>query len=70
MRQAVQLPNHEVCHIIGITFGVDALQIPRPSPVAMIEREQCLLGERRHELNGEKWIASSLFMNQFCQRGD
>ena len=37
--QAVQLPDHEVHHIIGVTLGLNATQIPRPSPIAMIEGE-------------------------------
>ena len=32
--QAVQLPNHEVHHIIGVTLALNATQFPRPSPIA------------------------------------
>src|SRR5271165_2282587 len=34
----------------------------------MIEGEQPLLGQRRKKLNCEKWIATSLFVNQLRQR--
>ena len=44
--QAVQLPNHQVHHIVGVTFGVDAIEVPKPSPIAMIESEQSLFGQR------------------------
>ena len=34
----------------------------------MIEGEQSFLGERRKELNGEKWIAAGLLVHQLRQR--
>jgi hypothetical protein len=68
--QAVQLPHHEVHHSIGVPLGVNALQVPRPSRCAMIEGESRLLGKRRHELDGEKWIASRLLVHQVRQRSD
>src|SRR5258707_15824739 len=68
-RQTAQLPNHEINNVIGVTLGVNAIQVPRPSPFAMIEDEQRLLGERRNKLNGKKWIAGGLLVNQLRQRG-
>ena len=62
-RQAVQLPNHEVRHVIGVTFGVYAIQVPSPAPSAMIEGEQSLIGKRINKLNDEKWITSRLSVN-------
>ena len=38
-RQAVQFPGHEVDHIISVTLGVNAIQVPGPSRMAMIEGE-------------------------------
>ena len=67
--QPVQLPDHEVHYIIGVAYGVNAIEVPRPSRIAMVEREQALFSERREELNGEKRIASRLFINELCQRG-
>src|ERR1700747_2204906 len=62
-RQAAQLPNHEVRHVIGVTFGVYAIQVPSPAPSAMIEGEQSLIGKRINKLNDEKWIPSRLSVN-------
>src|SRR6516225_11476864 len=36
----------------------------------MLEGEQPLLRQRMNKLDDEKWIASSLFLNQLRQRGD
>ena len=30
-RQAVQLPDHEVHDIVGVTLGVNAIEIPGPA---------------------------------------
>ena len=38
-REAVQFPNHEVHHIVGVTFGVNAIEIPRPLRGTVIEGE-------------------------------
>src|SRR6266481_9568217 len=62
-RQAGQFPDHQVHHIVGVTLGVNAIEIPDPSRSVMIEGEQALFGERRHELKGEKRIASRLLMH-------
>src|SRR5437762_483483 len=64
-----QLPYHKVHHIIGITLGVNAIQVPTPSPFAMIEGDQTLFGKRRNKLNDEKWIAGSLLVDQLRQPG-
>ena len=68
--QTIQLSNHEVHHIIGVTLIVNATQVPRPSPTVMLEGEQHLLHQRMNKLDDEKWIASSLFLNELRQRGD
>ena len=68
-RQAVQLPDNEIYYVIRVTLGVNTIQIPRPSPFAVIEGEQRLFGQRGNELNGKKWIATGLVMNQLRQRG-
>jgi len=35
--QAVQLADHEVHHIVGITLGANAIQVPGPAPCRVIE---------------------------------
>ena len=67
-RQAGQLPDHEVHHIVGVPLGVNAIEIPGPARGVMIEAEQPLFGERRNELNGEKRIAARLLVHQLRQR--
>jgi hypothetical protein len=62
--QAGQLPDHQFHHVVGVSLGVNAIQVPRPSHVGMIEDQQSLVGERREELNGEKRIAGRLLVDQ------
>ena len=68
-RQAGQLPDHKVHHIVGVPLGVNAIELPAPARGVMIEAEQPLFGERRNELNGEKRIATRLLVHQSRQRG-
>src|SRR6267154_2585787 len=68
-RQAGQLPDHQVHHIVGVTLGVNAIEIPGPSRSVVIEGEQGLFGERRNELKREKRVASRLLMHQLRERG-
>jgi len=68
--QAVQLPDHEVHHVLGVPRGVHALEVPRPAPLAMLEGEHPLVRERGQELHGEKRIAGRLVVHQLRQRGD
>src|SRR6266404_923001 len=67
--EAGQLPDHQVHHIVGVTLGVNAIEIPGPSRSTMIEGEQALFGERRNELKREKRVASRLLMHQLRERG-
>ena len=66
--QAAQLPDHQVHHIVGVALGVNAIEVPGPAPVVMIEGEQALFGERGKKLNGEERIASRLLVHQLRQR--
>src|SRR5215510_13135108 len=63
-RQTDELPDHEVHHIVGVSLGVNAIDIPRPAPSIMIEGKHFFFGERRNELNGEERIATRLLLNQ------
>src|SRR5262249_49790234 len=62
------LRDQEVHHIIGVTLGVNALDIPGPARSIMIKGEQSFVGERRNELNGEEWIAACLLVYQLRER--
>ena len=35
--QARQLPDHKVHHIVGVTLGVNAIEVPAPARRVMIE---------------------------------
>src|SRR5215813_8488158 len=63
-RQAGQLRDQEVHHIIGVTLGVNVLEIPGPARSIMIKGEHSFIGERRNELNGEERIATRLLVHQ------
>src|SRR5262249_20968289 len=67
-RQAGQLRDQEVHHIIGVTLGVNALEIPGPARSIMIKGEHSFIGERRNELNGEERIATRLLVHQSRER--
>ena len=45
------------------------LQVPDPTPLAVIERKQALVCQRRNELDREERVARRLLVNQFRQRG-
>ena len=67
-RQAVQFPDHEFHDIVGVAFGVNAIQVPHPAAFTVAEGEQAFLSQSGNELNGEEGIARSLLMNQFRER--
>src|SRR6266850_1417614 len=69
-RQAVQLADHKIDDIVGVSLGANAVQVPGPSSLTIIECEQTLLDKYRNQLNCEEWIARRLLVDQFCQRGD
>src|SRR4051794_2788894 len=47
---------------------MNPIEIPRPACRSVVEGEHSLLDERKHELNGEKWIATGLIVHQLRQR--
>ena len=44
--QAAQLADYEVHDIVGVTLGVNAIEIPAPLRIVMIKGEQTFVGER------------------------
>jgi hypothetical protein len=66
--QAAELAEHQLHHIVGEARGLDAIEVPGPARLAMIEGEQSLLGQRGEELDGEEGIAAGLFVHQPGQR--
>src|SRR5580692_5299884 len=69
-RQPGHLANQKVHHIIGVTLGVNAIEIPRPARRIMIEVEQALFGEGVKKLNDEERVAGGLLLYQLRQRRD
>jgi hypothetical protein len=43
-RKTVQVLDHEVDNVVGITFVVNAIEVPEPTRRAVIEAEQALFG--------------------------
>lgn len=66
--QAVQLCDHQLHDVIGVAFGVNAIQVPNPPPFTVTEAQQAFFCQRGNELDGEEGIACGLLMNQFSQR--
>src|SRR5271154_1275184 len=66
--QAIELPRHEVHDIIGVSLGVDAIEVPGPARHFMIEKQQALFGERLQKLNHEERIAGGLPVHERRQR--
>src|ERR1700693_3461707 len=58
--QSLQLPCHEVHHVVGVTLGPDAIDVPLPRRRDWVECEQPLVGQRDEELDCKKWIAAGL----------
>ena len=65
---ARQLADHEVDDVVGVPLGVDALEIPGPARLLVIEGQQPLVGERVKKLDREKRIAAGLLVHQLRQR--
>ena len=67
-RQPGELPDHKVHHVVGVSSGMNAIEIPGPAGLSMIEGEHFLVGQRGNELNGEERIATRLLVHQLRQR--
>src|SRR5579871_4892883 len=64
----VQLVCHEVHNVVGIALGANGIRIPPPSGAFMVEKNQPLFNQGLEKLNGKKWIARSLAVNELPQR--
>ncbi len=67
-RQAGELSDHQVHDVVGVTLGMNAVEIPAPARTLMIEAEHPLFGERSDELNGEERIATRFLVHQARKR--
>src|SRR5260370_6489500 len=66
--QSTQLRQQEVDDVVREAFGPDALQVPRPAPLGVAERNEPVVGQGRHELNREEGVAPGLLVNQRRER--
>ncbi len=64
-REAVQLPNQQLDDVVGVAFGVNAVQVPDPAAFTIVESQQALLCQRGNELDREERVARRLLVNQF-----
>src|SRR6516165_8409822 len=69
-RYAIKLADHQVYDIVGVSLGVNAVEIAVPARSIMVKDEHSFVGERRNELNGEERIATRLLVNQLRERRD
>ena len=67
-RQPGEFPEHEVHDVIGVSLGVNAIEVPGPARRIMVEGEHSFFGERKHELNGEERVATGLLEHQLRER--
>ena len=65
--EPLQLPGHEIHHVVGVAPGADAIDVPLPGRRDWVEREQPLFGQRREELDREERIAAGLLLHQLRQ---
>src|SRR5579863_1003100 len=56
-RQPSHLANQKVRYIVGVTPGVNLIEIPSPAVSVMIKAERALFRERVKKLNREERIA-------------
>src|SRR6516164_3401553 len=57
-RYANKLFNHQIYDIVGVSLGVNAVEIAVPARSIMVKGEHSFVGERKNELNGEERIAT------------
>src|SRR5262249_45936963 len=69
-RHANKLPDHQVYDIVGVSLGVNAVEIAVPASSIMVKDEHSFVGERRNELNDEERIATSFLVDQLRERRD
>src|SRR5258708_11555147 len=67
-REARELADHEVHHIVGVPLGANALEVPAPAGAAMIEGEQVRVGKRVKELNDEERVPGRFLVHKSRKR--
>src|SRR5581483_11276184 len=67
-RQPGELAQHEVDDVVGVSLGMNAIEVPGPADGFMVEGEQAFVDQREHELDGEEWIARCLVVHELDKR--
>ena len=68
-RQALELADHQVDHVVGVALGVNACEVPATSALRHgRSASSALVGQRGEELDGEERIAAGLLVHQLGQR--
>src|SRR6202165_1458442 len=65
--QPLELPGHEIHHVVGVALGTDAVDVPSPRPRYRVECQQPLVGQRDKELDREERIAAGLLLDELSQ---
>src|SRR5712671_5280562 len=68
-RKAVQPAHHQIHDVVPVPLRKDAIEVPGPSSLLMIEREPTFFDERVKKLNQEERIAGRLFLHKLGKRG-
>ena len=68
-RQLTELVDHQVNHVLRVSLGADASEIPGPRARGCIERDQAFVGERGQEPDREERIPAGLLMDEL-REGD
>src|SRR5580692_3567243 len=67
-RKPVQLVDHEIHDVVGVTLGVNGIQIPAPARFPMCETDQPFLNQGLNKLSDEKRVAGSFPVDELRQR--
>jgi hypothetical protein len=67
-RQLCQLCDHQIHDVVGVTFCVNAIQIPAPAHRLMIKADEAFRGKYVEELIYEEWIAGRFIVDQTRER--
>src|SRR5580698_5822356 len=66
----IQLVDHEIHNVVGITLNANGIQVPAPSSIFVVESNQPLFNQSMDELNGKERIAGGLPVYELRQQRD
>src|SRR6516165_9824771 len=68
--QTLQLSREKVEHVLGVSFGLDSRQVPRPRAARGIQRQQTFVCQLSEELDHEERVPSCFLVHSLHQRLD